>query len=126
MLTALRLDADRLPTPRADGDREALRILLGARHELTTASTAQINRLRALLLTGDDTDRELARGRAHRRPPWPPWPAAAHRRDATRAQAVRHDEIRRLALAVRDAAPRARPANRAQLQPPSSTTSPPA
>ena len=35
---ALRLDADRLPTPRADGDREALRILLGARRELTTAA----------------------------------------------------------------------------------------
>ena len=35
VLSALRLDADRLPTPRADGDREALRILLGARHELT-------------------------------------------------------------------------------------------
>jgi transposase len=49
VLTALRLDADRLPTPRADGDREALRILLSARQELTTASTAQTNRLRALL-----------------------------------------------------------------------------
>src|SRR5512143_915561 len=47
---APRLDADRLPTPRADGDREALRILLSARQELTTASTAQTNRLRALLL----------------------------------------------------------------------------
>ena len=62
VLAALRLDADRLPTPRADGDREALRILLGARQELTTTSTAQTNRLRALLLTGDDTDRDLARG----------------------------------------------------------------
>ena len=61
-LQALRLDADRLPTPRADGDREALRILLGARRELTTARTRQINRLRALLLTGDDTDRALSRG----------------------------------------------------------------
>ena len=30
VLAALRLDADRLPAPRADGDREALRILLGA------------------------------------------------------------------------------------------------
>ena len=49
---ALRLDADRLPIPRADGDREALRILLGARHELTVANTAQTNRLRALLLAG--------------------------------------------------------------------------
>jgi transposase len=39
VLTALRLDADRLPTPRADGDREALRILLSARDELTTTST---------------------------------------------------------------------------------------
>ena len=46
VLTALRLDADRLPTPRSDGDREALRILLGARHELITTSTAQINRPR--------------------------------------------------------------------------------
>ena len=110
----LRLDADRLPTPRADGDREALRILLGTRQELTTASTAQTNRLRALLLGGDDTDRELARGAltetrlaslARRRPP----------REASREQAVRHAEIRRLALALREAA-RAVKANRAQLQ----------
>ncbi len=50
VLAALRLDADRLPVPRADGDREALRILLVTRHELTVASTAQTNRLRALLL----------------------------------------------------------------------------
>jgi Transposase len=35
-LHRLRLDADRLPKPRADGDREALRILLGARRELAT------------------------------------------------------------------------------------------
>jgi transposase len=42
-LHALRLDADRLPTPRADGDREALRILLGARRDLTTAKTRTIN-----------------------------------------------------------------------------------
>jgi transposase len=55
VLTARRLDADRLPRPRADGDREALRILLTARQELTT-STAQINRLRALLLAGEDTE----------------------------------------------------------------------
>jgi transposase len=114
VLAALRLDADRLPTPRADGDREALRILLSARQELTTASTAQTNRLRALLLGGDDTDRELARGAltetrlaslARRRPP----------REASREQAVRHAEIRRLALALREAA-RALKANRAQLQ----------
>jgi transposase len=114
VLTALRLNADRLPTPRADGDREALRILLGARQELTTTSTAQTNRLRALLLGGDDTDRQLARGPltearlaslARRRPP----------REASREQAVRHAEIRRLALALREAA-RVLKDNRAQLQ----------
>ena len=111
VLAALRLDADRLPTPRADGDREALRILLGAGQELTTASTAQTNRLRALLLGGDDTDRQLARAAltdtrlaslSRRRPP----------REASREQAVRHAEIRRLALALREAA-RAVKANRA-------------
>jgi Transposase len=78
VLAALRLDADRLPSPRADGDREALRILLGARQELTTASTAQTNRLRALLLGGDDTDRTFARGLSPR-PAWPTWPGAGHR-----------------------------------------------
>ena len=114
VLAALRLDADRLPTPRADGDREALRILLGARQELTTISTAQTNRLRALLRDGDDTDLALARGPlndavlaaiARRREP----------RDASRQQSVRHAEIRRLALALRESGRTLR-ANRAQLQ----------
>jgi hypothetical protein len=91
-----------------------LRILLGARHELTMTSAAQINRLRALLAAGEDTDARLARGAvtettlaglARRRQP----------RDASREQAVRHAEIRRLALAVGDAR-RALKANRAQLQ----------
>jgi transposase len=62
VLAALRLDTARLPAPRADGDREALRILLGARQEITVAATAQTNRLRALLLGGGDTDRQSARG----------------------------------------------------------------
>jgi transposase len=113
VLTALRCDVERLPTPRTDGDREALRILLGARHDLSTAHTAQTNRLRALLLGGDDTDRQLARGAlsetvlaalVRRRSP----------RDADRAQAVRHGELRRLALALREGS-RALKANRTQL-----------
>jgi transposase len=67
-----------------------------------------------LLLGGDDTDRQLARGTltntrlaslARRRSP----------REATREQGVRHAEIRRLALAVREAA-RELKTNRAQLQ----------
>ena len=114
VLTALRLDTAKLPVPRADGDREALRILLCARQELTTLAAARTNRLRALLRDGDDADRDLARrtrlsittltGLASR-----PQPSGA-----SRAQAVRHAEIRRLALALRDAAREVK-ANRAQL-----------
>src|SRR5580693_6400939 len=61
VLAALRLDTSRLAVPRADGDREALRILLVARQEIVVACTAQASRLRALLLAGDDTDRKAAR-----------------------------------------------------------------
>ena len=61
-LQLLRMPAGELPVPRADGDREALRILLGARRELTITRTRQVNRLRALLLSGDDGDRVLSRG----------------------------------------------------------------
>jgi transposase len=113
VLYALRLDAGRLPQPRADGDREALRILLAARTDLVTAQTAQINRLRALLRDGGDTDKTLAKGTlsdatlatlARRRP------AAAGRHHV-----VRQAEIRRLALALRQAA-RERRRNRAELQ----------
>jgi transposase len=114
VLTALRCDAERLPTPRADGDREALRILLGARHDLTTAHTAQTNRLRVLLLGGDDADRQTARDALSE----PVLAALARRRsprDADRAQAVRHGELRRLAIAVREGG-RALKANRTQLQ----------
>jgi transposase len=102
VLAALRLDADRLPEPRADGDREALRILLGTRQEITAASTGQTNRLRALLLAGDDTDRRVARGAltatvlaylGGRELSVP----------ARRDQAVRHAEIQRLALALQQA-----------------------
>ena len=72
---------------------------------------------RALLLTGDDADRDLARGKlsdntlttlARRRLPRSHQPA-------DRAQAVRHAEIRRLALAVLEAR-RTLDTNRADLQ----------
>jgi transposase len=114
VLFALRQDADRLPTPRADGVREALRILLSARQEMVTTCTGQINRLRALLLSGEDRDRAASRA---------PFTDAAlstlaRRRlptDADRAQAVRHHEIRRLAVAVREAN-RVLRANRRELR----------
>ena len=123
VLTALRLHTNQLPIPRADGDREALRILLSARHDLTETSTAQINRLRALLRDGNDTDHQLARialtdatltGLARRRLP----------RDVSREHAIRHAEVRRLALASTTPIAHSRPTERSCS--PSWTTSRPA
>ncbi len=114
VLAALRLDVDRLPTVRADGDREALRILLAAREDIVTAATAQTNRLRALLLAGDDADRHAARSTLT-----DAWLTTLARRrvrgGASRADAIRQSEIRRLALAVREAE-RELKDNRKQLQ----------
>jgi transposase len=113
VLAALRLDTSRLAVPRADGDREALRILLVARQEIVVACTAQASRLRALLLAGDDTDRKAARrtlsktalaALAGRELPGQP----------RREQAVRHAETCRLALALTQARRQLKD-NRAQL-----------
>jgi transposase len=98
-LHGLRMDSTRLPEPRADGDREALRILLGARDELNATRTEQINRLRHLLLSGDDADRRLARGAVGK---------AVLRSIAVRADLpgqgrdhqIRIGELRRLASAI--------------------------
>jgi transposase len=113
VLAALRLDASRLPVPRADGDREALRILLTARQEIAVACTAQGNRLRALLLAGDDADRRAARqaltGTVLAALAGRELPARA-----SRDHAVRQGEIRRLALAVGQARQQLKD-NRAQL-----------
>jgi transposase len=102
VLAALRLDAGRLPVPRAGGDREALRILLVARHEITEARTAQASRLRALLLAGDDTDRQAAR-KALTQTALAALTGRELPAGASREQAVRQAEIRRLALALRKA-----------------------
>jgi len=99
VLAALRLDASRLAVPRADGDREALRILLVARQEIRVARTAQAARLRALLLAGEDTDRRAARNALTQRA----LATLAGRElpaDASREHAVRHAEICRLAVAL--------------------------
>jgi transposase len=113
VLTALRADADRLPTPRADGPREALRILLVARAEMTTHKTAQSNALRALLRTGEDADRSLACGPLGQAR----LEGIARRRGRpadTIEVAVRRGEARRLALSIREL-DRQLVANRAQL-----------
>jgi transposase len=102
VLAALRMDVERLAVPRNDGDREALRILLGARDELATTRTRQVNRLRALLLSGDDHDRAAAKGALTRvrldaliSPP--------SRRAEDCESLVRRTEIQRLARAIRQA-----------------------
>jgi transposase len=99
-LAVLRMHADRLPVPRADGDREALRILLSARAELAETQTRQINRLRALLLLGDDHERALSHDRVTAG-----WLDQLIRRrgsgSETREQAIRRGEARRLAQAIR-------------------------
>ena len=113
VLAALRLETDRLPVPRADGDREALRILLVAREEITVACNAQGGRLRALLLAGDDTDRQAARRTLSKTA----LAALAGRElpaQASREQGVRQAEIRRLAQAL-TAARHQLTGNRAQL-----------
>ena len=48
--------------PRIDGAREDLRILLASRTHLTTARTATVNLIKALLVTGDAELRERTRG----------------------------------------------------------------
>jgi transposase len=98
----LAMDADRMPIPRADGDREALRILVSARSEIAVTKTRQTNRLRALLLTGDDADRDLSRGALT----YARLDAIARRRakgSDSVEQTVRRAETRRLAIAIRDA-----------------------
>lgn len=58
-LSVLRMDADRAVEPRADGPREALRILMNARSMRSGSCTRTINALYALLLTGTQAERQL-------------------------------------------------------------------
>jgi transposase len=98
----LAMNTNALPTPRADGDREALRILLDAHHDITRAKVAHLNQLRALLLTGDDVDRALGQGTFN----LGRLDSIARRRariGETREQAIRRAQARRLALACKTA-----------------------
>jgi transposase len=56
------LTADKLAQPRADGTREALRILLAARAHATMARTAAVNTFKALILGAPDSLRQALRG----------------------------------------------------------------
>lgn len=57
------LSASKVATPRGDGTREALRILLVARRHHTDARTATVNLLKANILTAEPQLREQLRGR---------------------------------------------------------------
>jgi len=57
------LAADHLADPRADGDREALRILHVCRRHYSDTRTATINLFKSLILTASDQLREQLRGR---------------------------------------------------------------
>ena len=98
-LSLLRMDISALPQPRADGDREALRILLISRAEQTVTRTRQSNQLHALLLTGSDADRAVGKGRftQTRLRTVIDRPLLA---DASVEAQVRHDEATRLAQAI--------------------------
>ena len=56
------LAAGKLAQPRSDGAREGLRILLTARAQASTARTAAVNTLKALLLGAPDDLRQALRG----------------------------------------------------------------
>ena len=58
------LAAEHHAQPRADGAREALRILLAARAQASTARTAAVNSLKALLLGAPASLRESLRGQS--------------------------------------------------------------
>ena len=97
----LRTSVEQANTPRADGLRDALRMLLNARTELTVHRTVQCNRLHHLLLAGDDTDRDLGKAKftvttltaiIRRR----------HAADGDLAASIHRSECRRIAQAVRD------------------------
>ncbi|WFE40679.1 IS110 family transposase [Micromonospora sp. WMMD998] len=56
------LAADHVAAPRADGDREALRLLLVCRRHYSDTRTATINLFKSVILTADDDLRSQMRG----------------------------------------------------------------
>lgn len=97
VLTTLAMNADKLPTPRADGDREALRILLVARRDLTTSKTAWSNQLTALLRGGDDSDRDLLAAGGWTQTALIRITRRRHSSGQSREQVIRREEAQRLA-----------------------------
>jgi transposase len=93
------LAAERLAQPRADGSREALPILLTARAQASTARTAAVNTLKALILAAPDNLRGQLRALS------PPRQASQCRRlrlhpSQPIAEQVLRAELRRLATHI--------------------------
>ena len=94
------LAAGKLAQPRSDGEREGLRILLAARAQASTARTAAVNTLKALLLGAPDNLRQALRGLSTARQ------ASTCRRLRTCAsqpiaEQILRTELRRLATHIR-------------------------
>jgi transposase len=108
------LAADKLAQPRSDGPREALRILLTARAQASTARTAAVNTLKALLPGAPDNLRQPLRGLSTPRQARQCRRLRVHASQPVDEQILR-TELRRLAthIGTWDREPRA---NKAQLR----------
>jgi transposase len=108
------LAADKLAQPRADGVREALRILLAARAQATMARTAAVNTLKALILGAPDHLRQALRGLSTPRQAARCRTLRVHASQPVAEQVLR-TELRRLATHI-GAWDRELRANKAQLR----------
>jgi len=94
------LAAGKLAQPRADGAREALRILLAARCQATTARTAAVNTFKDLILGAPDRLRQQLRGLSMPRQTARCRALRVHASQPV-AEQVLHAELRRLATHIR-------------------------
>lgn len=99
-LRLLATDLDKLPIPRADGDREALRMLLTGRLEQSDTRTRQANALHALLASAEQDLRALGKGKFSNKTLRQLAALPAPDPDAPWQQKVQHGEITRLAAAI--------------------------
>jgi transposase len=108
------LVADQLARPRADGEREALRILLAGRSQATSARTAAVNTLKALILGAPDELRQALRALSTPNQASRCRSLRVHGRQPVAEQILRA-ELRRLAAHI-GALDRELRANKAQLR----------
>ena len=100
--TVLARPATAVASPRADGDREALRILLTVRRHDTDRRTATVNLVKSLILTAADALREQLRGQSTARQiRWlaTTTPPPAHT-DTDGENRTRHQQLHRLAREI--------------------------